>query len=265
MKLQHILIYTFFLFFGLTAKAQIGTVAPDFTATDAHGNEHNLYSLLDSGKYVVLDFFYTTCGPCQFYAPQVNLAYEAFGCNNKDVFFISIDWGDTNAEVLAYEATHNIEYPTISGVEGGGNQIISNYPVPGYPTFYVIEPENKTIAADIDPPTLAFFEFKFNELGVQPQSCETTSITETESTKSARVFPNPVVENQLNVQLPETITGNVQFEILDFSGRRLQFGEQAINGNGLMEIELNQIGQGTFYLKVIPENGKTVFANVFFK
>ncbi|MFH2094425.1 MAG: hypothetical protein ABIJ16_01900 [Bacteroidota bacterium] len=34
------------------------TTAVDFTATDTDGNSHTLFSYLDAGKYVVLDFFF---------------------------------------------------------------------------------------------------------------------------------------------------------------------------------------------------------------
>ena len=36
------------------------TEAVDFTSTDTHGNEINLFSILDGGQYVLIDFFYTT-------------------------------------------------------------------------------------------------------------------------------------------------------------------------------------------------------------
>ena len=43
--------------FGLQAHAQTNlTTAVDFTVTDVHGNTHNLFSILDDGKHVILDF-----------------------------------------------------------------------------------------------------------------------------------------------------------------------------------------------------------------
>ena len=63
------------------------TTAVDFTATDVHGNSHNLFSYLNAGKYVLIDFFYTTCVPCQGAAPQVNASYENFGCNTQWCYF----------------------------------------------------------------------------------------------------------------------------------------------------------------------------------
>ena len=40
--------------FGAFAQLPDGSIAPDFTATDINGVEHNLYSYLDSGYQVIL-------------------------------------------------------------------------------------------------------------------------------------------------------------------------------------------------------------------
>ena len=51
----------FLLFVSINTFAQTSlTEAVDFTVTDVDGNEHNLFSYLDDGKYVLIDFFYTT-------------------------------------------------------------------------------------------------------------------------------------------------------------------------------------------------------------
>ncbi|MEE4259654.1 MAG: hypothetical protein V2I62_07840 [Bacteroidales bacterium] len=56
----------FTLFIGLLLATTFSiaqtnlTVAEDFTATDIEGVEHNLFSILDGGQYVIIDFFYTT-------------------------------------------------------------------------------------------------------------------------------------------------------------------------------------------------------------
>ncbi|MEZ5059870.1 MAG: TlpA disulfide reductase family protein, partial [Saprospiraceae bacterium] len=139
-------------------NAQVGNIAPDFTVTDTHGETHRLYDYLDAGKSVILDFFFTTCGPCIYYSPQVNLAYEKYGCNEADVVFIGIDFDDTNAEVIAYDEEYQIKYPSISGKEGGGNNVVSAYNVLAFPTFYVID-STKKIIHEIDPPTLQVFDY----------------------------------------------------------------------------------------------------------
>ena len=72
--------------FGAFAQLPDGSIAPDFTATDIYGVEHNLYSYLDSGYQVILDFSATWCGPCWSYHTSgvfsdLNATYGPAGSN----------------------------------------------------------------------------------------------------------------------------------------------------------------------------------------
>ena len=71
------------------------TTAVDFTVTDVHGNTHNLFTYLNDGKHVIVDFFFTTCGPCISSVPTMNTAFTNYGCNSGEVIFIAIDDGDS--------------------------------------------------------------------------------------------------------------------------------------------------------------------------
>ena len=64
----------------LTANAQTSlTTAVDFTVTDVHGEVHNLFSILNDGKHVIVDFFFTTCPPCISSVPILNQVYTDYG------------------------------------------------------------------------------------------------------------------------------------------------------------------------------------------
>ncbi|MGI6717706.1 MAG: redoxin domain-containing protein [Bacteroidales bacterium] len=135
------------IFFAFIVNAQ---VAPDFTATDIHGNEYNLYEILDGGQYVLIDFFFTTCGPCQNVTPKIKKAYEALGCNEHDVFFIEISPSDNNAACQNWCNNYGIEYPTISQ-EGGGLDICISYGIQLYPTVQLISPDKEIVIDDLYP------------------------------------------------------------------------------------------------------------------
>ncbi|MBQ8223251.1 MAG: T9SS type A sorting domain-containing protein [Bacteroidales bacterium] len=133
------------------------TEAVDFSTTDHHGNEIHLFEILDGGQYVLIDFFYTSCGPCQGTIPHVVDAYYALGCNQHDVFFMEVSPTDHNDEpfyfIDTWIETYGIEYPTIylSGTPDNGSAICDMYQIPAYPTMILISPDREIILQDIWP------------------------------------------------------------------------------------------------------------------
>ncbi len=237
-------------------KAQVGNPAPDFTVTDTHGETHHLYEYLEAGKVVVLDFFYTTCGPCQFYSPQVNLAYEKYGCNSNQVVFISIDHNDTDDEVLAYDEEYSIQYPSVSGLEGGGNGVVAQYNILGFPTFYVID-STLTIIEEIDPPTLQVFDFRFQQHGIEPTECSVSAIHEEKASQVLEVFPNPVgSEGILIIRLPDKFSEMTDIEIFDGLGQRVTISRIECAGESIAELNIKDLSSGFYLLRFSSDHGK---------
>jgi thiol-disulfide isomerase/thioredoxin len=159
---------------GLQSHAQTNlTTAVDFTVTDVHGNTHNLFSILDSEKHVILDFFFTTCPPCISSVPIINQAYTDYGCNMGEIVFLSIDAGDTDAQVLQYENSYGGLLPSVSGINGGGDAVNSIYGIGAYPTVVLIAPDRTVIEQDIYPVTL--IPNALSNAGLNMASCDTGS------------------------------------------------------------------------------------------
>lgn len=135
--------------FGLKAQCP-HTEAIDFTATDCHGTEVHLFDILDGGQSVLIDFFYTTCGPCQQATPKVAEAYTRLGCNMHDVFFMEITPYDNDAACQNWCQNYGIEYPTI-GTNGGGASLISQYGITAFPTVILITPDHHIVINDLWP------------------------------------------------------------------------------------------------------------------
>ena len=157
--------------FGLKAQCPL-TEAVDFTATDCHGTEVHLFDILDGGQCVLIDFFYTTCPPCNQAAPKVAEAYTRLGCNMHDVFFMEISDRDNDAACQTWCQTYGIEYPTI-GSTGGGNTITSQYGISAWPTVILITPDRHIVINDLWP--ISNSQTIVNELapyGIQEHDCD---------------------------------------------------------------------------------------------
>lgn len=157
------------------AQLPDGTISPDFTATDLNGQEHNLYSLLDSGYQVILDFSATWCPPCWTYHTSgvLDELYETHGpagTNTLRVFFIEGDDNTTQADLEG--TTTNSQGDWIAGtsypiIDNAGN-IFDDFGCTYFPTIYTVCP-NK-ILTETGQASLAVHENVLNSAICAPAS-----------------------------------------------------------------------------------------------
>ena len=89
---------------------------------------------------------------------------------------ISVNTGDTDAECIAFDETYGIEFPCISGVEGGGSAINSTYGIPAYPTYILIAPNHDIVEQDMWTiySTQTFIDY-IDPYGLEETSCSGVS------------------------------------------------------------------------------------------
>ncbi len=149
--------------------------------------------------------------------------------------------------------TSNITFffPSVSGLGGGGNSVVSQYNIQGFPTLYVID-STKKIIAQIDPPTLQVFDFRFQQHGILPAECLSAS-QEPGVIERLDLFPNPVASrNNLNVRLPESTGGLARFEILNILGQSVQRGVLDFTNTREGSLEIGSLSAGLYLLNVNP-------------
>lgn len=201
MKKIFTFIFAIALSFNMMAQCPL-TTAVDFTATDCHGTEVHLFDILDGGQYVLMDFFFTTCGPCQQATPKVVESYYSFGCNMYDVFYIEVSVSDGDAACQNWAANYGVEYPTISTAGGGATICNSLYQIGQYPTVILIAPDHSIVIQDLWPINNA--QTIINALtpyGIQQHDC-TAPVTNPEVAIT--------VDQALETEITATFTPNAE-------------------------------------------------------
>lgn len=153
MKKLYTTLFLLLLIFRSTPAQTPLTIAPNFSVKTTSGPIIELYPLLDQGKVVVLNFYTVSCGPCQLYAPHFQAAFEAFGRNLGNVFFLGINFNGNNSDVIFFESVYGLDFPSASGLDGGGNAIFNLFQLSAYPTVLVIRPDKSIANPYVWPPT----------------------------------------------------------------------------------------------------------------
>jgi thiol-disulfide isomerase/thioredoxin len=257
MKKIYVIILLVLMGVNLNAQCPL-TTAVDFTATDIHGQTHNLFSYLNAGKYVLIDFFYTTCGPCQQTAPKIQGAYEHFGCNSSNVIFLSIDRGDDNTQVSQFDDTYGIHCPSISGVEGGGTAINTTYGISAFPTVILIAPDKTIIEQDIWPiADAAYLIGVITGRGGIPATCSSglNESNKSEQSSLLKIYPNPAT-NITSLTLNLHKKSSIKVQIFNVLGEKVMDLPISIleRGSHSIQLPLNQLNNGSYFVQIYDEN-----------
>lgn len=114
------------------SKIELGKTMFDFTVTDQNGAEHTLSELLKSKKAVVLNLWYTTCGPCKLEFPYLQQAYNEY---SNDVAVLALNPIDDANAIATFAAENNLTMPMAACDPNWANQIDGI----AYPTTIVVD------------------------------------------------------------------------------------------------------------------------------
>jgi len=125
-------------------KLVIGTKAPEFTQNDTVGRPISLSSF--RGKYVLLDFWASWCGPCRVENPNMRQLYQHFKNRNFTILGISLDGADGKAAWIKAIHDDNLTWTQVSDLKHWNNEVSKLYCIYSIPTNFLIDPNGIIIA-----------------------------------------------------------------------------------------------------------------------
>ena len=128
----------------IAKRIDIGQPAPLFNMDDQQGRPIELSKQL--GKYLLIDFWASWCGPCREDNPNLVQAYKDYGRRGFGIVSVSLDSENDRDKWLEAIRKDKLTWVQVSDLKGWDNAAARLYGINGIPMNFLLDPEGRIIA-----------------------------------------------------------------------------------------------------------------------
>jgi peroxiredoxin len=131
----------------IAKKTAIGKMAMDFTQNDTLDHPVSLSAF--KGKYVLVDFWASWCGPCRAENPNVVRVFEKFKDKNFHIIGVSLDRAGQKEKWMKAIHDDQLAWTHVSDLKFWENEVAKQYGIKAIPQNLLLDPEGKIIAKNL--------------------------------------------------------------------------------------------------------------------
>ncbi|MCD0490200.1 AhpC/TSA family protein [Pedobacter sp. MC2016-14] len=128
-------------------NTSVGAIAPDFTQNDVNDKPVKLSDF--KGKYVLIDFWASWCGPCRAENPNVVKAYNEYKDKNFTVLGVSLDQPGKKDAWLGAIAADGLTWTQVSDLKFWNNAVAKQYGINSIPQNFLVDPSGKIVGKNL--------------------------------------------------------------------------------------------------------------------
>lgn len=132
---------------AIAKKTGIGKLAMDFTQNDTLGSPVMLSSF--KGRYVLVDFWASWCGPCRAENPNVVRVFNKYKGQNFHIIGVSLDRPGQKEKWMKAIHDDQLEWTHVSDLKFWDNDVAKQYGIKAIPQNLLLDPEGKIIAKNL--------------------------------------------------------------------------------------------------------------------
>src|SRR6187401_3680089 len=132
---------------GIPKLKWVGKQAPEISLPDTEGKTVKLSSF--RGKYVLVDFWASWCGPCRRENPNVVQAYNQFKNKNFTVLGVSLDRPGQKENWIKAIKDDNLTWTHVSDLKFWQSEVVPVYQVGSIPFNVLFDPDGKVVAENL--------------------------------------------------------------------------------------------------------------------